>query len=506
MSFQGSSRFTIKGGSFTNMEGTQQVSNVNIQGNLVQYMSQEKRERRIWDEFMQVPLCKIYIKRKVGETDCSRIDLKRKTMRTVNACRTINIVSIQGEDKDLEFLHIAYSGPDASETFQQDFEQFSHVRDVTVAQLFGYNDGQNALPALIFYDALVPVAHIFEQNGFSSLIFTYFQHLVGVTWTVGSKLDFGELWLHPRTGRLCIGPYVDYSGTQFYSASGFKTNSITSNKCPHLPLQIYKDSNALISYLIQTLSIQNIIIGIRWSNRLIREWVPNKDAQFRISFLPGLVYSRTYLEIIAQWPEDINTWYYIPWHPVRLPKEMQENWVDMDDGSVQFPVMPSHIPYLQNQKICFHYDLYPGNKWIKLAESWLLQAHSILSQCGLQRDNMEDYSILDNFWLYLQCEDEQLAQTSSDTSTNWPVYLFLKPVPHPSDPKTVWDSWLQEAKYFWSFDTAGHEEIPKDIQISLGLPSFTWSIEIRHVSWDHVAYDALLRYLCSNDNNSTPLD
>ncbi|ESK81680.1 hypothetical protein Moror_15862 [Moniliophthora roreri MCA 2997] len=90
------------------------------------------------------------------------LDEKSWSWQNVNAHHTVNIATIHGEDKDLKFLHIAYSGPDALKAFHQDFEQFSCVRDVAVAQLFGYNDGQFALPALIFYDALVPVAHIFE--------------------------------------------------------------------------------------------------------------------------------------------------------------------------------------------------------------------------------------------------------------------------------------------------------------------------------------------------------
>ncbi|EEB89561.1 hypothetical protein MPER_12324, partial [Moniliophthora perniciosa FA553] len=186
MSFKGSSRFTIENGNFTNIEGTRHVNH--IQGNLEQYtVIQEERERTIWDEFTRVPMGKVRIKRSEGDTDCSRVHITKGRWKrvTVNARRTINVASIQGEDTDLEFLYITYSGSDAFKAFDQDFEQFSRIRSLNVDQLFGYNDGQFALPALIFYDALVPVSRIWERNGFSSLLYTYFDYLFRDTCAVG---------------------------------------------------------------------------------------------------------------------------------------------------------------------------------------------------------------------------------------------------------------------------------------------------------------------------------
>uniref|UniRef100_A0A0W0FA51 Uncharacterized protein n=1 Tax=Moniliophthora roreri TaxID=221103 RepID=A0A0W0FA51_MONRR len=190
-----------------------------------------------------------------------------------------------------------------------------------------------------------------------------------VTCIESNSADFGELWLHPGTAMLCMGPYVDIPGLQFYSASGFGTNSATNNKHPFLSLQTYSDSNALISYLTQTLSTQDILTGIHWSHRLTREQVSNENALFALSFLPATVYSKLHLGIIAQWPGDMREWYYEQWHVGGLLDKMQESQVDMDDGSVRITMMLSDIQYLQGQEIGFQYGLHPIDEFTNFLNS-----------------------------------------------------------------------------------------------------------------------------------------
>ncbi|ESK84923.1 hypothetical protein Moror_9263 [Moniliophthora roreri MCA 2997] len=495
MAFHGSSNFTVQDGRFTNVEG-------NL--NLVQYVDRQRRERTIWNEYKRVRTGKIHIKRTVGSTDV-RGNYPRgnyRSWRNVNARRTINIASIQGEDKDSEFLCITYSGPDASRAFHWDFEQFSRERNVNVAQLFGYNDGQFSLPALIFYKALVPVAHIFERNHFSSLLQTYFHYLCGAVQIGNNVMDLCELWICPRTGTLCTGPYVQYSSTTSrYSA----TSLITGNEHPFLPLQTYSNSNMLFSYLTQTLSPQNIIQGIAWSCNSTFEWVTNENAVFLPSCLPGMVYSRIHLGIIAQWPGDMREWYYEQQILVGLPDEMQDSWVHMSDKSIRITVMPSDIQHLQDQVLYIYYDLCPAQEWWDFADSWISQAHSVFSQCGSQ-DSLEDYCILNGFWLGLQCKSDQQTFTDGNILTNEPFYLFIQPIPHPSDGETIWNTWVQRPKYLWSFDASGHKEIPEDIQFSLGLPSFTSELAVVHNFWDQIGYDAIQQLQMLNGFNSTTTD
>ncbi|ESK84926.1 hypothetical protein Moror_9257 [Moniliophthora roreri MCA 2997] len=112
------------------------------------------------------------------------------------------------------------------QTFRRDFEQFFRLRNVNIAQLFGYNDGRLALPALILYDVLVPVTRIWERNQFSSLLYTYFEYIAGAAQISDTDVNIGELWIHPRTSAICTGPYVQYSSSNLvYTVSGFQTTT-----------------------------------------------------------------------------------------------------------------------------------------------------------------------------------------------------------------------------------------------------------------------------------------
>ncbi|EEB93519.1 hypothetical protein MPER_07808 [Moniliophthora perniciosa FA553] len=123
--FQGSSHLTIAGSQVTNVGRDQDNTHV------VQYFNQEeRREQTIWDEYRKILTYEIRLKRRVGETLVKRWN--QKEWRHVNACRKISTASIRGEDKDSEFLYIDYTGPDAFKAFQQDFEQFSHIKFVNL--------------------------------------------------------------------------------------------------------------------------------------------------------------------------------------------------------------------------------------------------------------------------------------------------------------------------------------------------------------------------------------
>ncbi|EEB99043.1 hypothetical protein MPER_01341, partial [Moniliophthora perniciosa FA553] len=103
MSIQGSSSLTIQ---------HSQLTNVGRDQHIVQYINQEERQGwSIWDDYHNIPTCKVRLKRSVGETLVERWEQKK--WRHLNACRKISIASITGEDKDSEFLYILYTGPDA---------------------------------------------------------------------------------------------------------------------------------------------------------------------------------------------------------------------------------------------------------------------------------------------------------------------------------------------------------------------------------------------------------
>ncbi|ESK82017.1 hypothetical protein Moror_8409, partial [Moniliophthora roreri MCA 2997] len=55
----------------------------------------------------------------------------------------------------------------------------------------------------------------------------------------------------------------------------------------------------------------------------------------------------------------------------------------------------------------------------------------------------------------------------------------------------IWRSWVEGTKYFWSSDPSGKEEVSEAMQVSLGLPSFTSTIEVLHSYWDQSVYEAI---------------
>uniref|UniRef100_A0A0W0EYY8 Uncharacterized protein n=1 Tax=Moniliophthora roreri TaxID=221103 RepID=A0A0W0EYY8_MONRR len=163
----------------------------------------------------------------------------------MNASRTISIASFQGEDRDSEFLHIAYSGPDASETFRRDFEQFFRLRNVNIAQLFGYNDGRLALPALILYDVLVPVTRIWERNQFSSLLYTYFEYIAGAAQISDTDVNIAQYAQGPMFNIHLLTWFTLYrvSRRQLHTMNGFDpTTTDFARSLGYPPLEVIGDA------------------------------------------------------------------------------------------------------------------------------------------------------------------------------------------------------------------------------------------------------------------------
>uniref|UniRef100_A0A0W0F3G0 Uncharacterized protein n=1 Tax=Moniliophthora roreri TaxID=221103 RepID=A0A0W0F3G0_MONRR len=370
--------------------------------------------------------------------------------RVWGARRIASVACLYGEDKGLESLYVNYSGRDADKAFEKDFEQFSRFRPLIKQEgtccstfRFGYNDGHYTPPAPIFYDALVPVIHIFERSGFSGLF--------GVVSIADDTADFGDLWVDPRTGALRKGPYVGYSFNRTFTAAGFEENVAARGEHHLLPIHAYSDS--VFTYLTSVLSTKILVQGINLSSRGSLERVPTEDAVTRLTLLPGTVYIRSCRMVVAKRPGDVKGWYYSLQCVRGVPDAMHQ--VRMDDSSLRTE---------------FYYELHPVIEWHSFVESWLLQAHrahSMLNRHGLQEDGWKEFSVLDGFWLELCCINEEISRKS----TNKSAYLFIRPNPKPSDYETIWSSWAKQERYFWSLDPFGHEKMAEDVRVSLGPPS-----------------------------------
>ncbi|KAK7047426.1 hypothetical protein VNI00_006657 [Paramarasmius palmivorus] len=192
----------------------------NVQGNQMNYYYSSRAGaqdgKKVDAEYVRVPTGKVLIIEKItsGRMNSSEHNTSEvEESSELNAQRSIYIAKIHGDNDDARFLYVSYQGPDAPRAYEREFLRYSRSKhvDQLFFRLFGYNDSK--LPALIFYDALIPLSRVFEFHQCSPILVW---HLL---WQVRSldvdgyysrpsrAADFyNELWVHPRTGNLCKGP------------------------------------------------------------------------------------------------------------------------------------------------------------------------------------------------------------------------------------------------------------------------------------------------------------
>ncbi|ESK83959.1 hypothetical protein Moror_7522 [Moniliophthora roreri MCA 2997] len=477
MAFLQGSSAAISGGRFTSVQGSQH--NTHIHGGLLQIIHQQDRELTVWDDYQCVRTGDIYVTRAVGTTNVGRWDDKK--WRKVVARRIINLAQV-GDSKK-KFLHVTYDGPDAFKAFKLDFEQFSRVRNPNFTQLFGYNS-RYELPALIFHDELIPLSRVVVVNGeLSPVLWTYFEYQFSILQIADDDLDISELWIDAGTGILRRGPYLQ-AWNQWFLGS-LPSVPMLEDKFDPVSIQTYNESSTVLQYLITKLSARPILRGIITSYIAVVEWVTKKEAIFVLMSLSGTVYNRHFREVIARWVDVRERWWYGLCEVRRLPDVMAESRVIMEDGSVRFTISPMDFQDLSVVEL--QYALHPLEGWGTLAASWLIQAHSIFSQCQIYENEWKNFCICGPASLFLQCH-------KGDTITPMfmsPTYLFIRPIPRPSDSETVLQSWVEGSVYFWSFDASGREEISMETQASLGLPLFTSYIRMTHEFWSFSAYEVV---------------
>ncbi|KAK7047419.1 hypothetical protein VNI00_006650 [Paramarasmius palmivorus] len=485
MSFHAASQFSIHGGQFTYVAGS--VHN-NVEGNLVQhiYRIQEEEDSTLWDDYEQISTGKIYLKKTLLESSVNA----EIGWNALDARRTISIARIRGEDKEEEFLHVGYSGRDAFETFKRDFDKFSRIKNANVAQLFGYNKRRAGVPALIFYDALVPVANVFDRNHYSSILYTYFNYQVGVAQISDGSLTLNNLWVHP-SGELRTGPYVRDGSTRLWS---FSKDSFTGND-QFLTIPAFNNTELILEYLARKLPARQILRGICRSSQLIVKSTAVKDAAFMLATLPGAIYSKTTGQVVARSSEDNEKWYYGQWAPWglrgSLPDVIKQSKVVTADDAVRFTVPPTDIPELKTMSVL--YGLWPRNGWDSFADSWLAQAHSVFNQRGISERDYGEYANLRGFWFDFERDEQTLPQNPAEARNDRPAFLFIRPVPRPADGESAWKAWSEKKKYFWSYDASGQEKMSEERHLALGLPSFNIRMRLSHTWWSNVDYNDVKR-------------
>uniref|UniRef100_A0A0W0G747 Uncharacterized protein n=1 Tax=Moniliophthora roreri TaxID=221103 RepID=A0A0W0G747_MONRR len=475
---QGSSNFSISGGQLINIQGLQYVATIHDNRVVVH---KNGKKNTIWDEVRFTIQASRCLSNCVVEYERIRTCDVRLTRVVANDTRwdvdrIFSIARIRGEDKEEEFLHVGYSGPGAFKAFKRDFAEFCAIRHPNSAQLFGYNDRRD-IPALIFYDALIPLHRVFSGN-FVLLLYIEFQLSVTKLVKDGRNIRSSELWIEPRSGKLRRGPHVQ--SDNIWGLLGLSNTPST----PPVPLSIqaYSDTSTIIDYLVRILSTDTILE--HFSDRHLRK-LGRCTAVEAWPCLAGSLWKKNRRDVIARWMGLAETTQYVC---VRCSSSaMDEHKVVMEDGSVQlkFTNRTDFKDYWW-----LRYDLLHGNRPLDIWKPWLAQAHSVFSQLEIHEEEWEECSITHSFYLgFHRTERNTCQQVITDT----PVYLFIRSIPCPSDNEAIWRSWAKSAKYFWSFDPFGREEMLDSTRASLGLPSYVTDVGLCYYSWDLDIYKGIER-------------
>uniref|UniRef100_A0A0W0FLK2 Uncharacterized protein n=1 Tax=Moniliophthora roreri TaxID=221103 RepID=A0A0W0FLK2_MONRR len=460
------SDFSIRNNQITVVEGCQYNTTHIIHNNQVRVVRQpERRQSTIWHRFRRIRIGDVSIIEDVGSDDEEKLD--RSGLKTVTR-RTMSIARVYGSNADTKFLCARYSGPGAFKAFKQDFDTFSAincgslpnlqfrcyiliiiVRHPKVAQLFGYNDQSN-LPMLVFYDALIPLGRVLSaRNQLTLILEIYFRLQIGVE---------------------KISDYLYETIVRSFQFDSYLTPSLDGGSLQNA----YSATDTVIDYLVRVLQTDTILESIS------KQFKSHSEQQTAVKAWPclaGSLWRRNQRVVIARWTGLAKMTQYVC--GFSYPSAMDERKVIMEDGSIRFEFADCTG---FKDRWWLSYDLFHGGRKLDIQKTWLVQAHSVFSQLGIHEEEWEEYCISDRFHLHFYHTEEDTCRQviANTTSGNRPVYLFIRPIPRPSDNGAIWRSWAESEKYFWSFDPSGRERMSEGTRLSLGLPCFATEVKYHH--------------------------
>uniref|UniRef100_A0A0W0G5L0 Uncharacterized protein n=2 Tax=Moniliophthora roreri TaxID=221103 RepID=A0A0W0G5L0_MONRR len=341
-------------------------------------------------------------------------------------------------------------------------------------------------------DALIPLSCVTLNNNICSpLLYAYFEHQLTL-WKPGEMINIADLWIDPRSGELRLGPHVQIPLYESRMILSYPSNSIFIGQLLPLSIQTYSNMGTTFDYLTRTVHAIVITSGITRSFRTFWQKLTDEDAGFIPQTLSGTVFHRPSQKAIARMPVKVRdtTHYYFCTADIS-PNAMRESLYVIEDGSVQFTVMPMDIQCVEEMTL--RYSL---SSLATLISLWSTQAHRVFTQLGIDEDEWDKYSVYARLDLTFKCKrqhpmPQENTSITSGSSGAGPVYLFIQPIPQPSENKEVWRSWAEGTKYFWSSDPSGKEEMSEAMQLSLGLPSFTSEVRFLYAYWDQSVYEAI---------------
>uniref|UniRef100_A0A0W0F234 Uncharacterized protein n=1 Tax=Moniliophthora roreri TaxID=221103 RepID=A0A0W0F234_MONRR len=466
--FQGPSNFTIPNGNFTIVQGSQHINHF---GGVAVQQAAEK-EPTLWDEYKRLRACDVHLTRLVDGTGNARRDAE--ACQGVVARRTISIARISSE-KDKEFLHVQYRGRYAYEEFEWDFKQFSGIKHPYIAQLFGYNDNRHGFPALIFYDALIPLERIIYTRGRLSLIlYAYFSFQLAMQQTLTDGHDhvsMNELWVEPRSGALIRGPPIEIPSHVIRHIIPIRPDSASSRYLHPLCIQTYNNTQIVLQHLTEMLSARTVLRGIGRGGGVI---VPVLTDEAAISLLrsPCAIYNLyDRRRVIARCARPKRQAYRL-FEVFGFPDAIKETRTVMADGSIcNYSARQSIPSYLNTTRLHRGFGGGPG-----YSGGFVQMSGKIIS-----------YSIISSSISIAESDQRDLATLHGPPHQY--IYSFVRFHNLPMIMKPGYPGKMA-GKYYWSSSDTGMEnqEISEAKLVSLRLPSFMSEIGALYHQWNRVVY------------------
>ncbi|KAI3609623.1 hypothetical protein WG66_001342 [Moniliophthora roreri] len=464
MSFSNNSDFQIGGGegeTTVNIVGRDQ-HNQNFYGKVIHVPAEKKRTK--YDEFRYIISGDIYGVEEVVTRDIR--DLWHFPNGPSSACqvkarRMIYSAKIHGKG-NANFTVISYGGPDARAAWEKDFVDFSKSQKPDTIQLFGIN--QSEVPALIFYDKLIPVGNGFkEESVWTSMYLHYVREHEGCE-------SESQLWIDTKRGRICRGP----DGPRIRNRTGLLLDEKARLNVP-LTMEMLREDISFRYLLTVGARLDRLVL--RHAQWWQRSRVPSSDSKMHgLHF--DVVYSDTGRMLARiRCPDDL----YCGWEPNDTLTDTHHM-----DGIVRYTFKPG-----ERDAVVLCVKDTPDSMFL-LARSWLAQTLCVFDKLSVPLSEKEEPFLVAAPQITLRGSLRRDIDYSSETT----IYLFVRLIPPDTwSTASSLKSWLlSNQSHFWSFDEEGQTAIPLDACQRMGLPRLLSTVYVQKLTWPRYIYDVIGKY------------
>ncbi|KAL0571667.1 hypothetical protein V5O48_010294 [Marasmius crinis-equi] len=430
--FANSHSFIISGGNFATVYGNQIINYFNCE-------HERKTALTIYDQFRQVIQGDIYRTADVGVykyprtwDDGSRLPWEKGQLRADKTVCSAEVIGTEGR----MFTVVSYTGPEAREAFEKDFQAYSITLTASSFQVYGIN---THVPTVLFYGEPQPAAKFSSGLGFWGKAYL-------TSLREQFDCDETELWMDVKKGTLCRGPV----GPSCELPGGYIEWANLSSS-----VEFLQDANCLRFLAnLKSKKIDQSVVAVT-----LEYW---RDGVSEVEVhQPTVLSTLTNTTIAVQVGES--------WHAMGMGC-LGERDV-MENGETRFTLEDKGGQVLLTT--------YSGHRLF-----WISQASSVFYSCGISFD--DDLSQYEIIWPYVGLDRPlSMSVTACQRRREKPIYIFVRPLSLPLPT----EEYKTSSFHYWSFDPTGQSPLPANICEDLGLP-----VELSVRVW------STARYYCDNQS------